>query len=113
MVIGEMKRLQVLAGIIDQYDEYFPNTENVKLTESELQEFYEEWAILEDKNDKNNRIRFEGLTRRWPAVDKTFADHLSATAGSGMQPEWAIRCFICGVLQPLSRNRGLCFGARA
>jgi len=53
MVIGEMKRLQVLAGIIDQYDEYFPNTEHVKLTESELKEFYEEWAILEDKNDKN------------------------------------------------------------
>ena len=57
MVIGEMKRLQVLAGIIDQYGEYFPNTEHVKLTESELQEFNEQWKIVENELDKDSKER--------------------------------------------------------
>jgi len=48
MVISEMKRIQVLAGILDQYEDYIPDTSNITLTEEESAAFDREWALIEE-----------------------------------------------------------------
>ena len=48
MIIAEMKRIQVLAGILDQYEDYIPDTSNITLTEEESAAFDREWALIEE-----------------------------------------------------------------
>ena len=117
MVIGEMKRLQVLAGIIDQYDEYFPNTEHIKLTESELQEFNEQWALLEkdlQKDDKEINIPVK-LDKRTIEIAKVVilkfqtvnkkAKAFAKLLGKGGEKAQAILYAVWGLLGHFWRNK--------
>lgn len=49
MVIKEIARLQQLAGMLDRYESYFPNTSEVVLTESELADFESQWKLIEEE----------------------------------------------------------------
>ncbi len=48
MVIAEMKRVQVLAGILNQYEDYVPDLSHIQLTEEELSKFESEWKLIEE-----------------------------------------------------------------